>query len=169
MAWRGSTSVQDRIFSCLPYAFPMIESMAFGTFLMFQFPLLSTILLPLTPFVIVYSLLNSLLGGWGGFAIFFALYMLIVRNDSLSHFLRFNTMQALIIGIVVSLITTVLQLLGLLNNLSPLSLPLPLVIIFSVIFLGVMVSSIYSIVQSLRGRYGEIPVLSEAAYSQVRY
>ncbi len=140
----------------------------FGTFLMKQFPTLGLILLPLTPFAVVYGILNSLLGGWGGFAIFFALYLLIVRNESLSHFLRFNTMQALIIGIAVSLISAVLDLLGLLRNLV-LPLPLPIVIIFSAIFLGVLVSSIYSIIQATRGRYAEIPVLSEAAYSQTRY
>jgi uncharacterized membrane protein len=168
MAWRGSTSVQDRVFACLPYAFPMVESMMFGTFLMQQFPTLGLILLPLTPFAAIYGILNSLLGGWGGFAIFFALYLLIVRNESLSHFLRFNTMQALIIGIAVSLISAVLDLLGLLRNLA-LPLPLPIVVIFSTIFLGVLISSIYSIIQAIRGRYAEIPVLSEAAYSQVRY
>lgn len=168
MAWRGSTSVQDRIFSCLPYAYPMVESMGFGMFLMAQFPLLGIILLPLKPFAIVYGLLGSILGQWTSLVIFFALYMLLVRNDSLSHFLRFNTMQALIIGIAVALTTEVLKLFGLFDALSP-ALLLPLTIIFSVIFLGVMVSSIYSIVQALRGRYGEIPVLSEAAYSQVRY
>jgi uncharacterized membrane protein len=77
-------------------------------------------------------------------------------------------MQALIIGIAVSLIETILQLLGILKNLA-LPLPLPLIVIFSTVFLAVMIASIFSIIQAIRGRYAEIPVLSEAAYSQVRY
>lgn len=168
MVWRGSTSVQDRVFACLPYAFPMIESMAFGTVLMLQFPVLRLILIPLTPFATIYGILNTLLGGFGGFVIFFALYLLIVRNDSLSHFLRFNTMQALITGIAVSLIGALLQLLGVSQNLVGASF-LPLTIIFSAIFLAVLGVVIYSIIQCIRGRYAEIPVLSEAAYSQTRY
>ena len=168
MTWRGSTTVKDRIVSCLPYAFPMIEALPFGLPLVLQFPVLGAILIPLMPFLQVYGLLNSLLGGYAGFAIFFALYLLVVRNTGINHFIRFNTMNALIIGIAASLITTVLQLLGLLNNIGA-SLPLPLLIIFGVVFLGVMASSIYSIVVALMGKYAEIPVLSEASYSQTRY
>lgn len=168
MTWRGSTSIQDRIFASLPYAFPMVEGAIYGTFLTLLFPPLGLILLPLAPFAMVYGLLNSLLGGWGGFVIFFALYLLVVRNANINHFIRYNTMQALMIGIASSLIMTLLQLLGLLQNLgSPI--PLPLAILFSVIFLGVMGSSIYSIVSAWLGKYAEIPVLSEAAYAQTRY
>ncbi|MGL5878515.1 MAG: Tic20 family protein, partial [Xenococcaceae cyanobacterium] len=35
-------------------------------------------------------------------------------------------------------------------------------------FLGTLAASFYSIVQSILGRYAEIPTLSDAAYSQVR-
>jgi uncharacterized membrane protein len=146
----------------------MVESMGFGIALMSQFPVLAYILIPFTPFVFIYGLLNSLLGGFGGFVIFFALYLLIVRNDRLGHFLRFNTMQALITGIAVSLISTLLQLLGISQGLVGATF-LPFTIIFSTIFLAVLGIIIYSIVQCVRGRYAEIPVLSEAAYSQTRY
>jgi hypothetical protein len=168
MTWRGSTSVKDRIVSCLPYAFPMVEAMGFGMLLLTQFPILGLILIPLTPFLAVYSLLNSVLGGYGGLVIFFALYMLVVRNTNINHFIRYNTMNALIIGIAASLVSTVLSLLGILRNIT-LPLPLPLTILFSVVFLGVLISSVYSIVVALMGKYAEIPVLSEAAYSQTRY
>lgn len=168
MTLRGSTSVKDRIISCLPYVFPMVEAMSFGMLLMVQFPILGLILIPLTPFLTVYNILNSVLGGYGGLVLFFALYMLVVRNTNVNHFIRYNTMNALIIGIAASLVATVLNLLGILRNIT-LPLPLPLTILFSVIFLGVVISSIYSIVVALMGKYAEIPVLSEAAYSQTRY
>jgi len=36
------------------------------------------------------------------------------------------------------------------------------------VFLGAIAAIIYSIVQSVLGRYAEIPTLSEAVYMQVR-
>ncbi len=168
MAWRGSTSVPDRILSCLPYAFPMVEASVYGIALISMFPFLGVVLLPLIPFASVYGLVNNLLGGWGGFAIFFALYLLVVRNTNVNHFIRYHTMQALMIGIAVSLISAILQLLGMFQTLGA-PLPLPLVFLFSLIFLAVMASSLYAIVNAIIGKYGEIPVLSEAAYAQTRY
>jgi len=34
MTWRGSTTIKDRIFACLPYLLPLIEVFAFGEFLL---------------------------------------------------------------------------------------------------------------------------------------
>jgi hypothetical protein len=39
--------------------------------------------------------------------------------------------------------------------------------LFNIVFLGTVVACGYSIVQSLIGRYAEIPALSEAVYAQV--
>jgi hypothetical protein len=38
----------------------------------------------------------------------------------------------------------------------------------STVFLGVLAIFIYSVVQSLRGVYAEIPTLSDAVYSQIQ-
>jgi len=38
----------------------------------------------------------------------------------------------------------------------------------NVIFIGSLAACLYSIVQSILGRYAEIPTISDAAYSQVR-
>ncbi|NJP10152.1 MAG: hypothetical protein HC866_12275 [Leptolyngbyaceae cyanobacterium RU_5_1] len=170
MSWRGSSSIQDRFFAILPYAYPMLQASIFGSVLMSQFPVLALLLLPLTPFIFVYGLLSSVLGQFTGLLIFFALYVLVVRNEKINHFIRFNTMQALLIGIAVDLIVLVLQLLGVsLGGLLSGVGAIPTLVIFSTIFIAVMVSSIYSIVCALRGKYGEIPMISEAAYAQVRY
>jgi uncharacterized membrane protein len=162
MTWRGSTTVQERILAALPYAFPMIEAAPFGIILIAQFPVLGLVLLPLTPFMVVYGFLNAILRGYAGLAVFFALYLLVVRNENIKHFIRFNTMQALLIGIAASIVSIMLNLL----NVLP---PLLLLALSGAIFLGVMASSIFSIVYSLIGRYGEIPAISEAAHAQVRY
>ncbi len=169
MTWRGTTTSLDRFYAALPYALPMIEALGFGMLLLTLFPFLGLILLPLQPFLFVYGQLNYFLGGYAGLVIFFALYLLVVRNDKVSHFIRFNTMQALLFGIAASLVRIVLDLLGLTSGIVGAPLPLPLAVIYSAIFLGVIGVSIFSLVQVIRGRYAEVPYISEAAYAQARF
>ena len=32
MTWRGSTTVQDRIFACLPYLLPLLDGLKYGRY-----------------------------------------------------------------------------------------------------------------------------------------
>jgi uncharacterized membrane protein len=170
MTWRGSTTALDRLYASLPYALPLIEGLGFGMLLITTFPFLGVILLPLMPFMQAYALLGAVFGGFASLVIFFALYLLVVRNEKISHFIRFNTMQALLIGIAATLLSYVLNLLGLTQGLVASNAPpLPLTILYSVIFAGILVSCIFSIAQAVMGRYAEIPYISEAAYAQTRY
>jgi uncharacterized membrane protein len=158
MTWRGSITVKDRIFACLPYLLPIISGLPFGSRLFQQFPVLGIFLVPLQPIVFIYSTIP-----FAGLVIFFLLFLLVVRNERIVHFIRFNTMQAILLDILLVLCSLALQILlpALGNNLVTETL-------VNVIFLGTVVACGYSIVQSLLGRYAEIPTLSEAVYAQVR-
>jgi uncharacterized membrane protein len=166
MRWRTSSNTPlDRLFACLPYTLPMLEALPFGAVLLREFPMLQPLLLPLAPFALVYGFVTSIFSfggfGLGGFLIFLALYFLVVRNESIAHFIRFNTMQSILIGIVLSLFSLVL---------SPISEALPPLLlesVFTALFLGTFILCIYAIVQSALGRYAEIPVISDAAKIQV--
>jgi uncharacterized membrane protein len=165
MAWRGSSTPKDRAFACLPYLLPLIEVVVFGSPLFERLPIVATIYLTLlAPFIAVYNFLGSLIP-YAGLIIFFALFLLVVRNERIRHFIRYNTMQAILISIVLSLVSLVLQLLGFVGAGS---VPLFAEVIFNLIFLAVVSASVYSIVQCIRGRYAEIPIVSEAVYTQVR-
>jgi ABC-type dipeptide/oligopeptide/nickel transport system permease component len=112
----------------------------------------------------------------GGFrilaiALFIGLYSGVVRNEKFRHFLRFNTMQALLLTIVVYLFELLTSLLGIVSPLSPveLSQPIsPLMILVNALFLAIFAASFYSIFRSARGLYAEMPIVSEAAYVQTR-
>ncbi|HEY9635119.1 MAG TPA: Tic20 family protein [Coleofasciculaceae cyanobacterium] len=158
MTWRGSTTVKDRIFACLPYLLPIISGLPFGSILFRQFPDLKILLLPLQPVLFIYNTIPL-----AGLVIFFLLFLLVVRNERIAHFIRFNTMQAILLDILLVLCSLVLQILlpALGNNLVTETL-------LNVIFLGTVAACGYSIFQSLFGRYAEIPTLSEAVYAQVR-
>lgn len=161
MAWRGSTTVKDRVFATLPYLLPIISGLDFGQFLFQQFPNLRVILLPLTPVFLIYGLLPY---GLGGVVIFFLLFLLVVRNERVPHFIRFNAMQAILLDILLVLCSLLFF-----NILLPaLKINLVTETLANIVFLGTVVACSYSIVQSLLGRYAEIPTISEAVYAQVR-
>lgn len=157
MTWRGSTTVQERIFAALPYLLPLLYALPFGMFLLRQFPVLNVILVPLTPLIVIQGTIP-----FAGLIIFFVLFLAVVRNERIAHFIRFNTMQAILLDILLVLCGFAISILGrglgefVLETLS------------NVIFLGTLAACGYGIVQSLMGRYAEIPTLSEAVYAQVR-
>jgi len=159
MSRRGSTTVLERIFSCLPYLLPLIEGLEFGSFLFRQFPVLAVFLIPLQPLLLLYNGLQP----FASLIIFFALFLLVVRNEKINHFIRFNTMQAILLDIVLFICSIGLRLL------TPiLGFGFAMETLLNTIFLGLVAAIVYAVVQSMLGRYAEIPAISEAVYSQVR-
>ena len=163
MTWRGSTTVPDRIFACLPYLIPLFDGLSFSFPFFNQFPALKIILLPVLPLLSIYGQIS---GGipFGSLIIFLLLFFLVVRNENINHFIRFNTMQAILIDIVLSLCSLILRyvLIPIVGS------GFILETLFNTIFLGVLAAVIYSVVQSALGRYAEIPTISDAVYMQVR-
>lgn len=159
MTWRGSTDTKDRIFAALVYLLPLYSAFAFGIFIFQQIPFLGAALaIVLTPLAFLYSSLGS----FGSLIIFFVLFFAVVRNPRISHFIRFNTMQAILIDILVYLLGLVLGFVA-----RGLGANLVVETLFNVVFLGAFAACVYSIIQSFIGKYADIPTISEAAYSQV--
>lgn len=159
MTWRGSTTIWHRILACLPYILPLVESIGFGYYLFRDFPPLQLLLYPLSPFLTLIRLLP-----FAGLIIFFLLFLLVVRNERIPHFIRFNTMQAILIDILVILCQVVAT-----YVLKPvIQIDFILQTLFTTVFLGVVATISYSIFQSVRGNYAEIPTLSDAVHMQVR-
>ncbi|MFM8298943.1 MAG: Tic20 family protein [Microcystis aeruginosa] len=159
MTWRGSTDTKDRIFAALVYLLPLYSAFAFGDSIFQQIPFLgAALVIVLTPLAFLYSSL----GTFGSLIIFFVLFFAVVRNPRISHFIRFNTMQAILIDILV-------YLLGLALGFVARGFGANLVVetLFNVVFLGAFAACVYSIIQSVIGKYADIPTISEAAYSQV--
>jgi uncharacterized membrane protein len=157
MSWRGSTTVSDRIFACLPYLLPVIEVFQFGSFLLAQFPPLQLLFLPLIPLLKIYYSVS-----FAGLIIFFALFFFVIRNEKISHFVRFNTMQAILLDIVIFLFGIVIPVFRVVPGGG-----FAIQTLSTTIFLGIMAGVVYSIAQSLLGRYAEIPAISDAVYMQL--
>ncbi|AGY58106.1 Tic20 family protein [Gloeobacter kilaueensis] len=159
MSWRGSTSPSDRIFASLPYLLPMAAALPYGVQLLEQLGLTAIVQL-LAPVMF----LNS---GFIGLAVFIALFALVVNNPNISHFIRFNVFQSLLVGIILSLLSLVLPLLIKMFIFLP-GIDVINQTLSNTLFLGVFALGIYGIVQSLLGRYAEVPTISEVVYSQLR-
>ncbi|MDY6936527.1 MAG: Tic20 family protein [Cyanobacteriota bacterium] len=168
MTWRSSNGPKERIFACLPYALPLVEVTVFGTALFRELPEFATIYLTLLyPFMAVYGFISNLFP-FAGLILFFVLLLAVVRNDRVQHFIRYNTMQAILISIFATLCQLVLQLFGIVGSGFGNALSAPFEVFFNLIFLVVVASCVYSIVQCARGLYPDnIPLVSDAARAQV--
>jgi hypothetical protein len=170
MTWRSTDTVSDKILGSLPYLLPLFDAILVGGALfklIDNFPVLAplrdVLLILVTPVVLLYGLLNSIIPfGLGSLAIFFALFLLVVRNPKVSHFIRFNTLQAILIGFIISIGSLLLSLLDLPG------LGLITDTFYNVLLFGGIAAVGYSIVQCLIGRYPEIPTISEAVHMQIR-
>lgn len=157
MNWRtSSTDWKDRLFASLVYLFPLYYALEFGGFLFRQFPFLQLIAIPLYPLILINQI------PFGGFILFIVLFAAVVRNARISHFIRFNTMQAILIDILLILVSLVFRFI-----LGGLGASLVTETIANAVFLGTLVACGYGIFQSASGKYAEMPTISEAAYSQV--
>lgn len=169
MTWRGSTTIRDKFFSALSYLLPWAAGISFGGFLFKDFPFLLLLQIPVLPLLLLYGLIP-----FGSIIVFFLLLFLVVRNERIPHFIRFNVMQAILLDIALVIVNLLFELLGLLFgpifqqaiNLGGIFL---LATIFNVIFLGSLIAVGYGIFQSAMGLYPDkIPTVSDVTYVQVR-
>jgi uncharacterized membrane protein len=114
---------------------------------------------PLAPLIRVYTSFP-----FAGLIVFILLLTLVVRNTNINHFIRFNTMQAILLDIILILGQLILGMVlepvlrgGLLMD-----------TLLNVVVLGILAAVVYCVSQTVLGRYAEIPTLSEAVHMQVR-
>ena len=133
--------------------------MQLGTSLLVQVPALLPLFQLLgvlvTPISLVYGIFNTAIPIFGSLLVFFILFLAVVRNERIPYFIRFNTLQSILFGIAISLISIVFGSLGALS------------LIGSLVFIVATGASIFCMVQCALGRYPEIPSISAAVYSQL--
>ncbi|MEM9265908.1 MAG: Tic20 family protein [Cyanobacteria bacterium P01_F01_bin.13] len=165
MTWRSTTEISDKLLGSLPYLLPLFDAVVVGGALfklIANFPVLKPVgdflLLLITPVLFAYSLVPF---GLGSIAVFFALFFLVVRNSNISHFIRYNTLQAILFGFIISIGSLLLSLISLPG------LELLTDSFYNVLLFGGVAVVGYSIVQCLMGKYPEVPTISEAVHMQI--
>ena len=160
MARFGAADVKERFFGAAVYLFAIHDALALGSSLVVQIPALAPIFnllqILVFPVSLIYGVFNSIIPlGFGSLIVFFVLFIAVVRNEKIPYFIRFNTLQSILFGIAISLITIIFQTVGGLG------------LIGGVVFVIATGASLYCIAECAMGRYPEIPTVSAAAYSQL--
>lgn len=157
MSGQSSETPADRFFGSLAYLLPIADVYFFGLFVFQQFPIVEQLYQPLAPLL---ALNNNRIGG---LMLFLGLYIGVVINPRISRFIRFNVLQAILIGILISLCGLILQYI-----LLPLMGGNPITqVLMNTVFFGTWAMAGYGIFMSALGKYTEIPQLSETAQMQV--
>nr|QUE29904.1 Ycf60 [Erythrocladia irregularis] len=152
-----------RLLCIVPYFLPLLESFDhFAGRIMADYPqdLVRKYKLMFRPIVEFYTQ-NRLVN----FVSFLMLYFLLVSSKSpirVHPFLRYNTLQALL----TFLVTTIL---GVAFRIFPKEIKRSIYggIISNTFFLTVAYIIVYALIQALRGKYADIPIISEAVRIQI--
>ncbi|NJK33902.1 MAG: hypothetical protein HC919_02555 [Oscillatoriales cyanobacterium SM2_2_1] len=165
MTWRGANTIWDRLGAGATYLLPMAAGAIFGGSLVTQFEFLVPLVFPFIQ--LAAGLSTAVIPPISlQFVVWFAIFLGVVRNPKLRHFLRFHAFQALLIDLAIALLGAVLTLFTRLFGELPFWTSL-LDTIFTVIFLAAFALSFYSFYWIAQGKYAEIPVLSDVIYRQI--
>lgn len=153
-----SADVPDRLISALCYFYPFFDGIQYGKYVITQFYPLQAIVQPLVPAIRVFKSFP-----FNGFLVFLTLYFVVVRNPNFSKYVRFKTMQAVVLDVL--LIFPDLLERGF-NPKDGLGLDL-IMSLDSTVFLFLLVCLIYGSSSCLLGQIPRLPIVAEAADRQV--
>lgn len=103
----SSPSVSDRALAAVPFLLPLLDAFPFGISVFIQFPFLARAFGPLAPLQLLWLSVP-----FAPFVAFIAVYAGIVNNASLPRFVRFSAMQAVVLDILLIIPQILLQGLG---------------------------------------------------------
>ncbi|KAK9091853.1 hypothetical protein Syun_026764 [Stephania yunnanensis] len=156
----GSDSADppDRIISAVCYFYPFFDGIQYGKYVLTQFTPLQSLLRPLFPAIRVFKSFP-----FNGFLVFLTLYFVVVRNPNFSKYVRFNTMQAIVLDVLL-IFPDLLE-----RSFNPRDgVGLDLVTsLDSTVFLFLLVCLVYGSGSCLAGQLPRLPIVAEAADRQV--
>lgn len=155
----SSAPATDRLISAAAYTFPFFNGVQYGYQLFAAFPPLAVAMGPIVPLISAYRS-----SPFASFCAFFALYLCVVRNPTLSRYVRFNAMQALVLDVLLSLPLIVGQIFapgrpGIAAQIMAAG--------HSCVFVLVALTFVYNLVSCILGRTPNLPFVGDAARRQV--
>ncbi|KAF7805277.1 protein TIC 20-II, chloroplastic [Senna tora] len=153
------TPATDRLISVVSYTLPFFNSLHYGRYLFLQFPNLGLLFDPILPLVNLYRSIP-----YSSFVAFFALYLGVVRNPSFSNYIRFNSMQAVTLDVL--LVVPILLQRIFTPGRSGLGFRL-MVWSHNLLFLFTLVCFLYSVTYCVLGRTPHLPFVADAAARQI--
>ncbi|TYI78862.1 hypothetical protein E1A91_D06G244000v1 [Gossypium mustelinum] len=149
----------DRLISVAAYSLPFFNSLQYGRYLFIQYPQLGILFDPILPFLSLYKSVP-----YASFVAFFALYLGVVRNPSFSHYVRFNSMQAVTLDVLL----VVPLLLTRIFNPGRVGLGFKVMVWgHTGVFVFSCLCFVYGVVSSILGRTPYLPFVADAAGRQI--
>ncbi|MBA0569268.1 hypothetical protein Golob_006709 [Gossypium lobatum] len=149
------TPATDRLISVAAYSLPFFNSLQYGRYLFIQYPQLGILFDPILPFLSLYKSIP-----YASFVAFFALYLGVVRNPSFSHYVRFNSMQAVTLDVLL----VVPLLLTRIFNPGRVGLGFKVMVWgHTGVFVFSCLCFVYGVVSSILGRTPYLPFVADAA------
>lgn len=157
----GHSDIGDRVLAAVPFLLPLADGLPFAKFIMFQYPFIARAFAPLAPVMYIYHSFP-----FAPFLIFLAVYSGIVNNQNLPRFVRYNAMQAVLLDVLLIIPQVIL------NNLvqvpeDQLGLQAYMTA-YNTLFLFIAICSAYGMGSCLVGQTARLPMVAEAADSQMR-
>ena len=149
--------IWQRTLGMLIYMLPWSDAIPFGRHLFLEFSWLQWISLPALP---IFFLEQGI--PFGGLLIFFVLFLGVARNQKVPYFLRFNTLQALLLDIALVVISYAFQIL-----LGPFGGGLITHSLSSTVLLGVLAIIIFAVIECFQGKEPDLPGISQAVRIQL--
>tara|TARA_Y100001968_G_scaffold316190_1_gene343701 strand:+ start:2782 stop:3243 length:462 start_codon:yes stop_codon:yes gene_type:complete len=149
--------IWQRILGVYIYMLPWSESIPFGYNLFYNFPILKILLIPALPIIFIKQIIP-----FSGFLIFILLFFTVIRNPKINYFLRYNSLQSILISIGISIIN-----LGFQIFLYPISNNLITRTFSSTVLISIIAIITFCIIESIKGEAPNLPVISDAVKMQI--
>ncbi|KGG13744.1 MULTISPECIES: Tic20 family protein [Prochlorococcus] len=149
--------IWQRIISLFVYMLPLSDVLHLGSNLFAQYPILNYIIIPILPIIFIKT--KILLGG---LLLFLCLFFGVVKNTEIAFFIRFNTMQALLLNIAIIIGIYVIDII-----IKPLGNYLLVQVASNIVFITTLGITIFAITKCVAGKEPDIPIISDAVRIQI--
>ncbi|KAL0044418.1 hypothetical protein WJX82_005391 [Trebouxia sp. C0006] len=154
---RDPPNIFWRVAAALMYIIPWIDVIALGREVYHHFPSSIILFLFPGPFVGIYYSSQ-----FAPLVVFFLLFLSVVKNTKLHHFVRFNAMQGIMLDIVVMLFSIVRAYFPAEFRWSA------ILVTFDMFSWNISMGTIiYCVFWTLWGKYADVPYVSDSVYMQV--
>ncbi|KAK2415539.1 hypothetical protein P8452_60697 [Trifolium repens] len=155
----STPAAPERLISIAAYTLPFFNSLQYGHSILTQYPKFALLFQPIIPFLSFYRSLP-----YASFIAFFAFYLGIVRNPNFPEFVRFNSMQALTLDVLLVLPVLFQKIFS--PGRSGLGFKV-MVWSHNVVFVFSILCFVYSVLNCLFGRTPYLPFVADAAARQI--
>ena len=136
---------------------PWSDSLTFGNHLYIKYPLIQIIQIPAIPIILIERSLP-----FGNLLLFLAIFIGIIRNNKVSYFLRFNSLQSLLINIGIIIVGFIFEIIF-----SPFLNSLIIRTFSSTLLLSMFSVILYCVWSCSQGNEPDLPGVSQATKMQL--